>query len=264
MTFSIAGRCSRTGWFGVAISSSSPAVGGRCAHVRPGVGAACTQNITDPRLGPLFLDLMASAADAREALTTLTTGIRLKASVTDLLGVPNPVDSWRVPHSDPPLVRDTPRVNEMGPAYIEFRQVMGIGAVGRAGVFSGAETLGLYGSAEGDDAVAAGNLLAGREVPAAMVRAFTELDGKDLPERLLAGLRAGLEAGGEAGPVRSAGLLVAGAVSWPVVDLRVDWHDDPVGELHALWQVYQPQLGDYVTRALDPTQAPSYGVPGDL
>jgi uncharacterized Ntn-hydrolase superfamily protein len=97
-----------------------------------------------------------------------------------------------------------------------------------------------------------------------MVRAFTELDGKELPERLLAGLRAGLEAGGEAGPVRSAGLLVAGAVSWPVVDLRVDWHDDPVGELHALWQVYQPQLGDYVTRALDPTQAPSYGVPGDL
>jgi hypothetical protein len=27
--------------------------------------------------------------------------------------------------------------------------------------------------------------------------------------------------------------------------------------------VYRPQLDDYVTRALDPTAAPSYGVPGD-
>ena len=29
------------------------------------------------------------------------------------------------------------------------------------------------------------------------------------------------------------------------------------------WAVYKPQADDYVTRALDPTAAPSYGVPGD-
>ena len=58
MTLSIAGRCERTGQFGIAISSSSPAVAARCAWVRAGVGAACTQNITDPRLGTRLLDLL--------------------------------------------------------------------------------------------------------------------------------------------------------------------------------------------------------------
>ncbi|MBF3216916.1 DUF1028 domain-containing protein, partial [Pseudomonas aeruginosa] len=51
---------------------------------------------------------------------------------------------------------------------------------------------------------------------------------------------------------------------WPVVDLRVDWAEhDPIGQLERLWLAYKPQMQDYVTRALDPTRAPSYGVPGD-
>jgi uncharacterized Ntn-hydrolase superfamily protein len=54
-------------------------------------------------------------------------------------------------------------------------------------------------------------------------------------------------------------------VSWPVADLRVDWTDScPITELSALWERYAPQLDDYVTRALNPSVAPSYGVPGDL
>ena len=71
MTFSIAGRCAKTGMFGVAISSSSPAVGARCAHARAGVGAFGTQNVTDPRLGPQGLDLMATGASAEQAIATL-------------------------------------------------------------------------------------------------------------------------------------------------------------------------------------------------
>ena len=52
--------------------------------------------------------------------------------------------------------------------------------------------------------------------------------------------------------------------SWPLADLRVDWcEEDPIGGLRALWQLYEPQMEDYVTRALDPRSAPSYGVPGD-
>ena len=46
MTFSIVARCARTGQFGMAISSSSPAVAARCSHVRAGVGAVASQNIT--------------------------------------------------------------------------------------------------------------------------------------------------------------------------------------------------------------------------
>ena len=63
--------------------------------------------------------------------------------------------------------------------------------------------------------------------------------------------------------MRSAGMLVADRVSWPVADLRVDWDDAPIQRLSDLWAVWEPQLADYVTRALDPTVAPSYGVPGD-
>ena len=63
--------------------------------------------------------------------------------------------------------------------------------------------------------------------------------------------------------MRSAGLLIGAEVPWPVADLRVDWHDDPAAELRALWEVWEPQLDDYVTRALHPERAPSFGVPGD-
>lgn len=68
MTFSIAARCPRTGRFGVAVTSSSPAVAARCAHVRPGVGAVCSQNVTDPRLGTRLLDLLESGVPAKTAV----------------------------------------------------------------------------------------------------------------------------------------------------------------------------------------------------
>ena len=71
MTFSIAARCAKTGQFGVAISSSSPAVAARCAHARAGVGAVCSQNVTDPRLGPAALDMLAGGKSASEAIEAL-------------------------------------------------------------------------------------------------------------------------------------------------------------------------------------------------
>jgi uncharacterized Ntn-hydrolase superfamily protein len=113
------------------------------------------------------------------------------------------------------------------------------------------------------ECVAAGNMLAGVEVIEAMVLAFQQTPGL-LAERLLSSMRAALAAGGEAGPVHSAALKVMGDVIWPIVDLRVDWAEaDPIGQLDALWQAYRPQMLDYLTRALNPTAAPSYGVPGD-
>ena len=57
---------------------------------------------------------------------------------------------------------------------------------------------------------------------------------------------------------------MVGNVPWPIADLRVDWADeDPIGQLQGLWKAYQPQMQDYLSRALNPTVAPSYGVPGD-
>src|ERR1700676_1159583 len=71
MTFSIAARCASTGRFAVAVASSSPAVAARCAFARAGVGAMTTQNITDPRLGPQGLDLMALGADSGQVCAIL-------------------------------------------------------------------------------------------------------------------------------------------------------------------------------------------------
>ena len=71
MTFSLVGRCARTGMVGVVVSSSSPAVAARCAHARASVGAAASQNVTDPRLGPLMLELMESGRSAREAVAAV-------------------------------------------------------------------------------------------------------------------------------------------------------------------------------------------------
>ena len=75
-------------------------------------------------------------------------------------------------------------------------------------------------------------------------------------------LEAGLyDAGGEMGDVHSAALLAAHKHPWPVVDLRVDWDDtDPIRALRRLWTAYEPQMEDYVTRAINPASAPSYGV----
>ncbi|OZI37204.1 fimbrial assembly protein FimA [Bordetella genomosp. 10] len=71
MTFSIIARCPASGQFGAAVSSSSPAVASRCVRARAGVGAAVSQNITDPALGPMALDLMAAGRTPAQALDDL-------------------------------------------------------------------------------------------------------------------------------------------------------------------------------------------------
>ena len=64
--------------------------------------------------------------------------------------------------------------------------------------------------------------------------------------------------------MHSAGLKLVDKVAWPVADLRCDWTEEcPITAVETAWAVYKPQLEAYVQRALDPTMAPSYGVPGD-
>jgi uncharacterized Ntn-hydrolase superfamily protein len=222
MTFSIAARCARTGRFAVAVASSSPAVAARCAHLRAGIGAVTTQNVTDPRLGPRGLDLMALGSSAAQARAILA------ATAPDAA----------------------------------YRQLTLIDAQGGTAVFSGAQTLGIHAEAQGRDAVSAGNLLAHAGIPWEIIAAFEESTEADLGDRVIAAMAAGLAAGGEAGPIHSAGLLIAGEVAWPIADLRVDWHEAPIAALGDLWQVWKPQMEAYVTRALNPAAAPSFGVPG--
>lgn len=224
MTFSIVGRCAQTGQLGIAISSSSIAVGARCPWLRAGIGAVATQNVTLPALGPQILDLLEHAT------------LEPAAALDRALGA----NEWS-----------------------EYRQVTVLDSRGRTAFFSGKQALGTYHAAAGAQCVAAGNMLAATDVIEAMVPAFENATGM-LADRLLAAMHAAIAAGGEAGPVHSAALKIVGDLIWPIVDLRVDWVDnDPIGRLEGLWQAYKPQMEDYVTRALDPTAAPSYGVPGD-
>ena len=153
-------------------------------------------------------------------------------------------------------------VTETEPS-IAWRQLSAIDHDGGTAAWSGERTLGTHATAEGIDCVAAGNLLADPGVPRQMVAAFTARPTDDLGSRLVAALAAGREAGGEEGPLHSAGLIVVSDVPWPLTDLRVDWSQDPIGELAALWRLWRPQAEAYRTRALDPASAPRYGVPGD-
>ncbi len=147
--------------------------------------------------------------------------------------------------------------------HIEWRQLVLLDSSGSSALHTGVKVLGRHATVEGKQCVAAANLLDNENVPPAMVTAFEQSYGH-LAHRLITALEAGIKAGGEEGPVRSVGVQVVDTVSWPVVDLRVDWDDKPVSRLHMLWNEYKPQLENYVTRALNPEAAPSYGVPGDM
>jgi uncharacterized Ntn-hydrolase superfamily protein len=225
MTFSIVGRCERTGMVGVAIATSSICVGARCPWARARVGAVATQNVTLPSIGLMVLDRIERGADAQAALDAVMAG----------------------------------------PVNAEYRQVSVVDHRGRVAHVTGARTLGTNAVAIGPGCIGAGNLLRTKAVPVAMVQVFGADRERHLAARLLRALEAGLAAGGEEGPVHSAALLVADEQPWPLVDLRVDWAEhNPVASLRKLWTEYQPQMQDYVTRALDPASAPAYGVPGDL
>lgn len=223
MTFSLVARCAETGMFGVAISSSSPAVAARCSYARAGVGAVASQNVTDPTLGPLALDLMQQ-------------GMSAAAAIADIQQ-----------HKD----------------FLEYRQVLAVDVAGGTAIHSGTNSLGIFTAAQAENVASGGNLLANEGVPRAIVDSFVGSTGF-LGDRLIAAMRAGLAAGGEAGPVHSAGLKLVDAVSWPVADLRCDWTEAcPIEAVAMAWEVYKPQLEAYVQRALNPSVAPSYGVPGD-
>jgi uncharacterized Ntn-hydrolase superfamily protein len=187
------------------------------------VGAVSSQNITLPSLGPKTLLYLEQGLSVDQALAA--------ALATD--------------------------------DFHAYRQVTAMSVGGESACFSGTETLGIHHSVKGDHCIAAGNMLSDQSVIVAMVSAFEAASGA-LGHRLISALAEGVLSGGEAGPVHSAALKVVQEQAWPIVDLRVDWCDDgPVAELSKLWKAYEPQMQDYVTRALDTRQAPSYGVPGD-
>ncbi len=215
MTFSLIGRCPRTGQFGAAVTTSSMAVGSRVPFCAPGVGAVLTQHRTDPRLGPRGLALLRSGCTAAETIQALV------ASTPD--------HKWR--------------------------QLAVLDAGGGTAHFHGARVKPSLEAAHGPNVVALGNILANDRVPAAMRDAFLAAAAEPLAERLMLALEAGEAAGGEGNPVTSAVLLVVEREVFPLVDLRVDLHPAAVGELRRIWNAYRPSVEEFVVRAVNPNEA---------
>ena len=216
MTFSIAGRCAKTGMLGAVVTTSAMAVGSRCAWAEANVGAVLTQHRTDPRLGPKILE-------------RLKTGSSPEVILRDLEG------------ADPDL---------------QWRQLAVIDAKGKGAFFNGAKILSVSKGKVGRNCVAAGNILRSTTVVDAMISSFEKNEAQPLAERLVRAIEAGDAAGGELKQLKSAGLLVVHRESFPFVDLRVDLNSQPLVELRFLWELYQPTADNYVVRALDPDKAP--------
>jgi uncharacterized Ntn-hydrolase superfamily protein len=220
MTYSIAGMCRRTGMFGVAVTTSSISVGSRCAFAKAGVGAMLSQHCTDPRLGTAGIEMLEQGKTAKEVMEALAL---------------------------------------TGPE-VEHRQLAIIDRTGATGFFHGKRIRSTHNNSERDACVAIGNIIKTTVVTEAMVETFASRPEAHLAERLMAALEAGYDAGGETRQEKSASLLVVHEHSFPLVDLRVDYDANAIGQLRFIWDNYVPQMNDYVQRAIDP-EGSQYWVP---
>ena len=212
-TFSITARCERTGQLGVAVSTAVPGVGMLCPFVQAEVGAVATQSFVNPYLGIWGLEYLASGHTAPQTLELLKR-------------------------------RD---------AGLELRQFAVVDQHGGSAAFSGDQCDGWYGHLTGQNVAIAGNMLTGPETLTAMQDSFLTSEHQPLTERLLGALEAGQHAGGDKRGKQSAALKVFSTEQYPLVDLRVDEHADPVTELLRVYEVAKRMLLPLI--AMLPTRA---------
>ncbi|SEP94860.1 Uncharacterized conserved protein, Ntn-hydrolase superfamily [Faunimonas pinastri] len=214
MTFSLNALDRETGMFGIAVASSSIAVGNRCPWARAGAGAVSTQHRTDIRCGPLGLDLLAQGFTASEVVALLVAG------------------------SDQP----------------DLRQFAAVDREGGTAFFNGPGIESINTAHQGDACVSVGNFMVNETVTAEMIRGYEASGASLFAERLLDGLDAGVTAGGETQPAMAAALLIVDRHAWPLVDLRVDFELNPATKLRKLWTAYEPLVERFITQVLRPAE----------
>ena len=212
MTFTVVGRCERTGMLGIGTATAAFAVGVRVPFIKERVGAVAIMAIADERLGPIALRLL---------------DIGYKA--------PGVIEQMAI--ADP---------------YIEYRQLGVLDDDGHGAARTGSMNKDWSGHRVGDSYVILGNYLMGPEVLDAMEATFQADPDEDLEERLMRCIEAGRDAGGQHGGQRSAALLVYDSKSFSRVNLRVDIHEEPVAELRRIFDVYRPAIPYYDLRQVDP------------
>lgn len=208
MTFSVVARARATGssdeveW-GIATASAFLAIGNATPAAVAGVGAIATQARINVAWKGIALGLLDEGATASVAVQRM-------------------------------IEEDADR---------DHRQVALVDLDGGTAWHTGRACPEHAGALAGDGVVVLGNILPGPGVLEAMLEAWGEGEDQPLADRLLAVLRAGENAGGDRRGTRSAALLVVrdgagyGGLDDVAADLRVDDHDDPVGELARLHEL---------------------------
>lgn len=197
----------RSGAFGVAVASRFFAVGSLCSHARSSVGALATQALVNPGYGPEGLDRLARG--------------EVPSQVVDAL-----------------VANDAGR---------EHRQLHLIDDDGRAAAYTGAQCIGWCGHWTADGFSVAGNMLAGEGVIADTAAAFRRHAELPLAERLIAAMKAGEAAGGDKRGKQAAALRIVTTEDYPLLDLRVDDHVDPLAELQRLYEVSLERFQAFVS-----------------
>ncbi len=194
MTWSIVARDEATGHLGIGVSTCAFAVGGRVPFIATGIGAVATQAFVNPFYGYRGLDLLKLGVSAEDTIRLLTGS-----------------DAGR-----------------------GQRQVHVMDRMGGIAAFTGDDCVPWCGHIVEQTFSVAGNMLAGPEVVAETARVFAARKGQPFASRFLAALKAGEDAGGDKRGKQSAALLIHDGEEYPLIDIRVDDHTDPIGELTRL------------------------------
>jgi uncharacterized Ntn-hydrolase superfamily protein len=202
MTCSIIARCSHTGQFGIAAATAVPAVGKLLTHASPGVGAIATQARLNPYLGIDGMRLLEQGFKAQPALEQ--------------------------------LINNDPRA--------ENRQLAIIDRDGDTAVWNGSGCLDYCNGENHDGFTVQGNRLVGQAVLDAMAEAYAARPELSLDERLFEALEAAVAAGGDLEGEVSATIYIVDTEEYPLWDIRVDEHADPVMELRRLHDVFAEKV----------------------
>jgi uncharacterized Ntn-hydrolase superfamily protein len=212
VTLSIVARCADSGMLGVAAVTGTPGVGKLLTWAQAGVGAVATQGWVNPYLGIDALALLGNGHPTSRALEAVV-------SLDD---------------------------------DAALRQVGAVDGLGEVAVHTGASCSDWAGHLTGDGFSVQGNLLDGPDAVEAAARAVQDSAGQALVERLAGALEAAVDAGGDQRGHRSATVLVVDTEQYPLWDVRVDEHEDPLRELRRLIDRFEetllPQIRKLPTR----------------
>lgn len=212
----------RSQTLGIALASSSVAIGARCPHMAVGKAVVASQGFTNLKVGPLALDLIECGLTAQEVIQALRRH-----------------DRW-----------------------MDYRQIAIVSAKGEIEAHTGPLNTGWAGHLVGDNLVCLGNGLPDGTPLVAMQARYDKSGNLPLAEQMLAALESARDAVGPSFPVTSSSLLTRSLEETSQIDLRVDFPDTPpesggdaLRDLRKLYERYRPLAELYAKRSMRPHPA---------